>query len=145
LTVEPKNGRNRRRFDLVTADPSSEAQRRVSLGATFLSDLTDGVELADPGSNEFGLHAEGESTDPLNTLACRRSLTETFKRLGWLRSERCEHALAQLPSRPKPGVEEPSIQTAENHPIARPSGQRNVSAGIPTSANLWRTTMRATP
>jgi catechol 2,3-dioxygenase-like lactoylglutathione lyase family enzyme len=57
-TVEPKNGRNRQRFDLVTADPISEAQRLVSLGATVLCDLVDGVELADPGSNEFGLHAD---------------------------------------------------------------------------------------
>jgi hypothetical protein len=57
-TVEPKNGRNRQRFDLVTADPVSEAQRLVSLGATVLCDLVDGVELADPGSNEFGLHAD---------------------------------------------------------------------------------------
>ena len=57
-TVEPKNGRNRQRFDLVTADPISEAERLVSLGATVLCDLRDGVELADPGSNEFGLHAD---------------------------------------------------------------------------------------
>jgi hypothetical protein len=29
--VEPKNGRNRQRFDLATADPANEAQRLVSL------------------------------------------------------------------------------------------------------------------
>jgi hypothetical protein len=56
-TVEPKTGRNRQRLDLVTADPTSEAERLVSLGATRLSDLSDGVELADPGGNEFGLRA----------------------------------------------------------------------------------------
>ncbi|HVQ90865.1 MAG TPA: VOC family protein [Mycobacteriales bacterium] len=50
-------GRNRQRFDLVTADPTGEANRLVSLGATRLRDLSDGVELADPDSNEFGLRA----------------------------------------------------------------------------------------
>ncbi len=55
--VEPKQGRNRQRLDLVTADPSSEAERLVTLGAILLTDLVDGVELADPGGNEFGLHA----------------------------------------------------------------------------------------
>ena len=55
--VEPKHGRNRQRFDLVTADPGSEAERLVWLGATRLADLPDGVELADPDGNEFGLHA----------------------------------------------------------------------------------------
>ena len=54
---DPKNGRNRQRFDLVTADPTGEANRLVSLGATRLRDLSDGVELADPDSNEFGLRA----------------------------------------------------------------------------------------
>jgi Glyoxalase-like domain len=56
-SVEPKHGRNRQRFDLVTADPSSEAERLISLGAAQLADLVDGVELADPDGNEFGLHA----------------------------------------------------------------------------------------
>jgi hypothetical protein len=55
--VEPKQGRNRQRFDLVTADPSSEAGRLLSLGAVHLADLADGVELADPDGNEFGVHA----------------------------------------------------------------------------------------
>jgi catechol 2,3-dioxygenase-like lactoylglutathione lyase family enzyme len=54
--VEPKTGRNRQRFDLVTADPASEMERLISLGAIRLSDLPDGVELADPDGNEFGLH-----------------------------------------------------------------------------------------
>jgi Glyoxalase-like domain len=54
--VDP-NGRNRQRFDLVTADLTSDAERLVSLGATRLSDLPDGVELADPDGNEFGVHA----------------------------------------------------------------------------------------
>ena len=55
--VEPKRGRNRQRFDLTTADPSREARRLVSLGATLLVDLPDGIELADPDGNEFGLRA----------------------------------------------------------------------------------------
>jgi catechol 2,3-dioxygenase-like lactoylglutathione lyase family enzyme len=55
--VEPKHGRNRQRFDLVTADPSSESERLASLGATLLVDLLDGVELADPDGNEFRLRA----------------------------------------------------------------------------------------
>jgi hypothetical protein len=55
--IQPRNRRNRQRFDLVTADPTSEAERLVSLGATRLSDLADGVELADPDGNEFGLRA----------------------------------------------------------------------------------------
>ena len=54
--VERKTGRNRQRFDLVTAGPTSEAERLVSLGATRLSDLPDGIALADPDSNEFRLH-----------------------------------------------------------------------------------------
>jgi hypothetical protein len=57
-TVEPKSGRNRQRFDLVTADPAGEAERLVSLGATRLFDLPDGVELADPDGNEFSLHGD---------------------------------------------------------------------------------------
>lgn len=54
--VEPQQGRNRQRLDLVTADPGGEAERLVTLGATLLGDLVDGVELADPDGNEFGLH-----------------------------------------------------------------------------------------
>lgn len=56
--LDPKNGGNRQRFDLVTADPISEAERLVSLGATRVCDLPDGVELADPDSNEFLLHSD---------------------------------------------------------------------------------------
>ena len=55
--VSPKHGRNRQRFDLVTADPGSEAERLFSLGATLRVALPDGVELADPDGNEFGLRA----------------------------------------------------------------------------------------
>ncbi|TCC54380.1 VOC family protein [Kribbella pittospori] len=54
--IQPKNARNRQRFDLVTADPAREAERLVSLGATRLADRSDRVEMADPNSNEFGLH-----------------------------------------------------------------------------------------
>jgi catechol 2,3-dioxygenase-like lactoylglutathione lyase family enzyme len=56
--VQPQNGRNRQRFDLITADLISEAERLVSLGATRLSNLPDRVELADPDGNEFGLHSD---------------------------------------------------------------------------------------
>ena len=55
--VTPRHGRNRQRFDLVTADPSSEAGRLTALGARRLTDLADGVELADPDGNEFALRA----------------------------------------------------------------------------------------
>ena len=54
--IQSKNARNRQRFDLVTADFTSEAERLVSLGATRLADRADRVEMADPNSNEFGLH-----------------------------------------------------------------------------------------
>jgi Glyoxalase-like domain len=55
--VQRKGGRSRQRFDLVSADPGSEAERLVSLGATRLSGLPDGVELADPDGNEFDLRS----------------------------------------------------------------------------------------
>ncbi|NYG59315.1 putative enzyme related to lactoylglutathione lyase [Nocardioides daedukensis] len=55
--VEPKLGRNRQRFDLLADDPDHETERLISLGATRLGHLTDGVELADPDGNEFSLHA----------------------------------------------------------------------------------------
>jgi Glyoxalase-like domain len=55
--VEPKHGRNRQRFDLVTDDDlGAEIERLVSLGATRLgAAVAGGVELADPDGNEFGL------------------------------------------------------------------------------------------
>ena len=56
--AERTSGRNRQRFDLVTADPANETERLVALGATRLSDLSDGVELADPDGNAFGLHTD---------------------------------------------------------------------------------------
>lgn len=55
-SAEPKTGRNRQRFDVVTGGLTSEMERLVLLGATRLSELPDGVELADPGGNEFRLH-----------------------------------------------------------------------------------------
>jgi hypothetical protein len=55
--VAPRSGRNRQRFDLVTPDLSTEVDRLVSLGATRVADLVDGVELADPDGNEFGLRS----------------------------------------------------------------------------------------
>lgn len=56
--TQPQNARNRQRFDLVTADPTSEAERLVSLGATRLGGQADRIEMADPDGNEFGLHAD---------------------------------------------------------------------------------------
>jgi len=56
--AERRSGRNRQCFDLLTADPASETKRLVSLGAICLSDLSDGVEMADPDSNKFGLHTD---------------------------------------------------------------------------------------
>jgi catechol 2,3-dioxygenase-like lactoylglutathione lyase family enzyme len=55
--VAPKHGRNRQRLDLVTADLGRETDRLIALGATRLTDLVDGFELADPDGNEFGLRA----------------------------------------------------------------------------------------
>lgn len=55
--VHPKYGRNRQRLDLVTGDPALEADRLISLGAIRLTDLADGLELADPDGNEFSLRA----------------------------------------------------------------------------------------
>lgn len=56
--AERRGARNRQRFDLVTADPASETQRLVSLGAIRRSDLPDGIEMADPDGNEFSLHTD---------------------------------------------------------------------------------------
>jgi catechol 2,3-dioxygenase-like lactoylglutathione lyase family enzyme len=53
--VEPKHGRNRQRFDLVTVDLGAEMGRLASLGAKPIAELRDGVELADPDGNEFSL------------------------------------------------------------------------------------------
>ena len=53
--VEPKHGRSRQRLDLVTDDAGGETGRLLSLGATRVSELADGVELADPDGNEFSL------------------------------------------------------------------------------------------
>ena len=56
--VRPRTARNRQRFDLVAADLGGELERLVSLGATRLSDLSDGVRLADPDGNEFGIRPD---------------------------------------------------------------------------------------
>ena len=55
-SADPNIERSRQRFDLVTADPTSEAERLVLLGATRLSDQHDFVEMADPDGNEFRIH-----------------------------------------------------------------------------------------
>ena len=48
--IDPKQGRNRQRFDLVSGDRDEDVERLVGLGATRLPD--DGW-LADPDGNEF--------------------------------------------------------------------------------------------
>jgi catechol 2,3-dioxygenase-like lactoylglutathione lyase family enzyme len=48
---------NRQRFDLVSAEPTREADRLVSLGAAPLAGRSDHIRLADPDGNEFGLYA----------------------------------------------------------------------------------------
>lgn len=55
--LEPTHGRNRQRLDLLAADVGREIDRLLALGATHLRDVADGVELADPDGNEFGLRA----------------------------------------------------------------------------------------
>ena len=49
----PKRGRNRQRFDLAAADLETEIARLMSLGATRLGDVDEGVDLTDPEGNEF--------------------------------------------------------------------------------------------
>lgn len=51
--VRRRQGRNRQRFELVTADLETEVARLMSLGATLLADIDAGVELADPDGNAF--------------------------------------------------------------------------------------------
>jgi glyoxalase superfamily protein len=55
--VPPKDGRNRQRFDLSTADLPTEVERLVGLGATRLGERDGGVELADPDGNELTVSA----------------------------------------------------------------------------------------
>ena len=57
-SVERTRRETRQRFDLVSVDPTSEAERLVALGATLLFRASDYVELADPDGNEFRLHAD---------------------------------------------------------------------------------------
>lgn len=54
---EAKPGSTRQRFDLMTPDVAGELERLVSLGATRLSESSDGVELADPDGHAFSLRA----------------------------------------------------------------------------------------
>ena len=49
----PKRGRNRQRFDLAAAGLETEIARLMSLGATRLGDVDEGVDLTDPEGNEF--------------------------------------------------------------------------------------------
>ncbi|MET3808140.1 catechol 2,3-dioxygenase-like lactoylglutathione lyase family enzyme [Nakamurella sp. UYEF19] len=50
------NGIHRQRFDLISANPISEMQRLLSLGATDLRELSDHFALADPDGHEFRLY-----------------------------------------------------------------------------------------
>ncbi|MCB0906723.1 MAG: hypothetical protein KDB63_06345, partial [Nocardioidaceae bacterium] len=56
--------RNRQRFDLAATDLEIEIARLTSLGATRLADADQGVELADPDGNEFGLVEAGDLAGP---------------------------------------------------------------------------------
>ncbi|WP_029135943.1 VOC family protein [Nakamurella lactea] len=49
--------RSRQHFDLVSPDPTGEAERLVSLGATLRARSADRVEMADPDGNEFIVRA----------------------------------------------------------------------------------------
>ncbi|GAA3629991.1 VOC family protein [Microlunatus ginsengisoli] len=54
----PKRGRSRQRLDLrANGDLAAEVDRLVGLGAAVLGSTGGGVELADPGGNEFFLTA----------------------------------------------------------------------------------------
>lgn len=54
--MAPKRGRNPQRFALLTHEHVEvEADRLVALGAARLGVRDDGIELADPGGNEFVL------------------------------------------------------------------------------------------
>jgi hypothetical protein len=53
--VAPHNGRNRQRFELAATDLPTDLARLVGLGATWLGDRDDAVELADPDGNEFSV------------------------------------------------------------------------------------------
>ena len=55
--ADPKIGRNRQRFDVVTADVIVEAERLATIGASRLSDLPDGIQMADPDGNVFRLRS----------------------------------------------------------------------------------------
>jgi hypothetical protein len=55
--VAQKDGRNRQRFDLETSAMAAELGRLIALGATQLTELDGGSELADPDGNEFSLRA----------------------------------------------------------------------------------------
>ena len=56
--IDPKDGRNQQRFDLVSDEVRADVARLVELGATRLGDRDGGVELADPDGNEFGVIAQ---------------------------------------------------------------------------------------
>jgi len=60
--AEPGRGGMRQRFELVAADPASEAERLVSLGATHRARLPDRVTFTDPDGNEFELRTEAPTT-----------------------------------------------------------------------------------
>ncbi|GAB3746062.1 VOC family protein [Microlunatus parietis] len=57
--VNAKSPRTWQRFDLITADVAGESDRLVSLGATRVSESSDGVELADPDGHAFSLGRGG--------------------------------------------------------------------------------------
>ncbi|MFI1617890.1 VOC family protein [Streptomyces lydicus] len=60
-TAEPKSGKNRMHFDIISADPAAEQQRVEALGGRRLEQYADGgfLVMADPEGNEFCILPEG--------------------------------------------------------------------------------------
>jgi predicted enzyme related to lactoylglutathione lyase len=60
-TAEPKSGKNRMHFDIVSPNPAAEQQRVEMLGGRRLEQYADGgfLVMADPEGNEFCIIPEG--------------------------------------------------------------------------------------
>lgn len=54
----PEIGPTRQQFRLASPEPTVEAERLVALGATYLGEGDDVVELADPDGNRFSITAD---------------------------------------------------------------------------------------
>lgn len=60
-STEPRDRRNRQRFDLISTDSATDVERLLSLGAARRAHLSDRVVLADPDGNDFSLHVQEDS------------------------------------------------------------------------------------